>query len=240
MISRVLDWITTRAQKAKSGDIVSIILIGHGNQKGIILGENLLKQADLTTACSLFAPDAQVNIVIKACRSGAFARAFKVTNQRSLYLHTSAKDDELSWTEKRSISSRFGNSVFGAAFVHTLGLMRDLEKRWALQKHIDFIRGRTNAPECHPDYCSTPQVVTDSPRTRMMKDIIYRDYIDITFNEAPVRARRVLTPQNNALIITQQPITRHVNHNSSEYKAACEVVGHEMRLIETDYPAHGE
>jgi hypothetical protein len=38
VIPRVLEWIRTRTQEAQPGDIVSIILIGHGSPEGIILG----------------------------------------------------------------------------------------------------------------------------------------------------------------------------------------------------------
>jgi len=94
VIPRALEWIRTRTQEAKPGDIISIILIGYGNLEGII-GGNTFKPADLTAACSLFAPDVQVSIAIKACYSGAFANAFKVSNQRNIYIHTSAKAKQM-------------------------------------------------------------------------------------------------------------------------------------------------
>jgi nicotinamidase-related amidase len=57
------------------------ILIGRGNVEGIVLGGSVLQQAALATACSYFARGVQINIVIKACHSGVFAKAFRMSNQ---------------------------------------------------------------------------------------------------------------------------------------------------------------
>ncbi len=239
IIPRVLEWIRTRSQEAKAEDIVSIILIGHGSQQGIILGGTTFTPADLATACSSFAPDVQVNIVIKACYSGAFAKAFKVSNQRNIYIHTSANDDEPSFSATRSISGRVRNSLFVVAFERTLGLMRDPEEIWTLEKQSSFVNRKLNGPTVPLDERSAPQVVSDSPKTRLMKDIMYRDYVDVTFCNAPVRARRVLTPQNDALPL-HRPVTRLNNITAADFQAASAVISREMGLIETDYPAHGD
>src|SRR5277367_5211222 len=101
--------------RGKTWRYCSIILIGHGSLEGIILGGKTFKPADLAATCSLFAPDVQVNIVIKACYSGAFANAFKVSNQRNIYIHTSAKAAQKSYSTRLSISGRLRNSLFGDA-----------------------------------------------------------------------------------------------------------------------------
>jgi hypothetical protein len=133
--SNILEWINAKADTAKPGDIVTIILIGHGNKNGIYIAGVPLSAPELTAACSNFAADIQVNIVIKACSSGAFAKAFRVSGQRNIYVHTSSKDEEEgSFSDRRSISGRVRNSLFGASFVETLGLMRDEEELWTLDK----------------------------------------------------------------------------------------------------------
>jgi hypothetical protein len=236
LIPRVLEWIRNRVQDAKSGDIVSIILIGHGNPRGIVLGGETLETSDLVAACSNFALDVQVNIVIKACYSGAFAKAFKVSNQRNIYIHTSAKHDESSWSARRSISGRLRNSLFGAAFVRTFGLMRDPDEIWTLEKQASLITSELNAPEVPLKRRSTPQVISDSPMTRLMMDIMHRDYVDITFRDAPVRARRVLTPKNDALVLLSQPIPTSRRTIIAEFEAASNVFHNEMGLINTDWP----
>jgi hypothetical protein len=240
VISRVLEWIKTRTERARPGDIVSIILIGHGNPQGILLGGRTFTPADLASACASFALDVQVNIVIKACYSGAFAKAFKVSNQRNIYIHISARDCEKSYSARRSISGRLRNSIFGAAFIRTFGLMRDPDEIWTLEKQRAFVKGKLNEPAVPLQRRSSPQVASDSPKTRLMMDIMYRDYIDITFCSAPGRARRVLTPENEALPLLHQPVARLGNITAAEFEAAGGVVSHEMGLINTDYPEYGD
>jgi hypothetical protein len=240
IILRVLEWIRTRTQETKPGDIVSIILIGHGNLEGIILGGKTFKPADLAAACSLFAPDIQVNIVIKACYSGAFTDAFKVSNQRNIYVHTSAKAAQKSYSTRLSISGRLRNSLFGDAFIQTLGLMRDPDERWTLEKQSSFVKERLNKSTILLTRRSEPQVVSDSPKTRLMMNIMDRDYVDVTFSQAPVHARRVLTPQNESLPLLRQSARKINNITAAEFEAASEVITYEMSLINTDYPEHGD
>jgi hypothetical protein len=182
-----------------------------------------------------------VNIVIKACYSSAFAKAFNVSNQRSVSVHTSAKDNERSYSTGRSISGRLRNSLFGAAFVRTFRLVRDPDEIWTLEKQTSIVKGKLSASTIPPNRRSTAQVVSDSPKTRLMKDIMHRDYVDVTFCEAPVRARRVLTPLNEALGLLHRPVTGLNNHTSADFEAASEMLSHEMGLIiETDYPEDGD
>ena len=240
VIPRVLEWIRTRTQEAQPGDIVSIILIGHGSPEGIFLGGNPFKPADLAAACSMFAADVQVNIIIKACFSGAFANAFKVSNQRNINVHTSAKADQESYS---AISGRPRNSLFGEAgeaFIHTLGLMRDPDEGWTLGKHISFVEKRVNGPTLPLDRRSEPQVQTDSPKVRLMMDILDRDYVDVTFFKPPVHARRVLTPQHGLPSLFGQPVRKTNNITAAEFEAASEVISSEMSLVETDYPQYGD
>jgi hypothetical protein len=116
--SDVLRWIESRARNAKPADIVTIVLIGHGNTDGIFIGGLPLSPSELATACANFAAGVQVNIIIKACSSGAFANAFRVSGQQNLYVHTSSKDrQEKSFSDRRSISGRVRNSLFGSSFI---------------------------------------------------------------------------------------------------------------------------
>jgi hypothetical protein len=73
-----------------------------------------------------------------------------------------------------------------------------------------------------------------------MMDIMDRDYVDVTFSQAPVRARRVLTPQNESLPLLRQPMRKINNITAAEFEAASEVISCEMSLVETDYPEHGD
>ena len=159
----ILKWIDGKVQDAKPGDIVTIILIGHGNQHGIHIGGVPLSAPELATTCANFAADVQVNIVIKTCSSGAFAKAFRISGQRNLYVHTSSKDaHESSFSDRRSITSRVRNSLFGASFVETLGLMRD-EELWALNKQKQNLKENLSGPLVPESKRSLPQVFSDSP-----------------------------------------------------------------------------
>ncbi|KAK9235612.1 hypothetical protein V1525DRAFT_446076 [Lipomyces kononenkoae] len=77
----------------------------------------------------------------------------------------------------------------------------DIDDNWTLQKHTSYIQERFSSSEI-PEV--TRVVVSDSPVTRLLKEILLRDYLDISFSNAPVRARRVLSPTNEALTLLQQ------------------------------------
>ncbi|KAN0072943.1 hypothetical protein V8E54_009057 [Elaphomyces granulatus] len=189
--SDILRWIESRVCNAKPGDIVTIVLIKHENTDGIFIGGLPLSPSELATACANFAADVQVNIIIKACSSGAFANAFRVSGQRNLYVHTSSKDrHEKSFSDRRSISGRVRNSLFGSSFIETLGLMRDEEEIWTLGKQKQKLAYDLDNPRVPELRRSHPQVASDSPLKRIMWDIMYRDYIDLSFDHAPTNARR--------------------------------------------------
>jgi hypothetical protein len=77
-----------------------------------------------------------------------------------------------------------------------------------------------------------------------MRDIMYRYYIDLSFNHAPTNAWRVLTPPNEALRLhNQPPASSHTLPGASlvsSYTAAEAVLRREMEDIDTDYPEPGD
>jgi Peptidase C13 family len=238
--SDVLRWIESRARNAKPADIVTIVLIGHGNTDGIFIGGLPLSPSELATACANFAAGVQVNIIIKACSSGAFANAFRVSGQQNLYVHTSSKDrHEKSFSDRRSISGRVRNSLFGSSFIETLGLMRDEEEIWTLGKQKQKLAYDLDNPLVPELRRSHPQVASDSPLKRIMWDIMYRDYIDLSFDRAPTNARRVLTPPNEALRIQTQKRAPSASLVPS-YAAAEVVLSREMEGLDTDFPEGGD
>jgi hypothetical protein len=232
----ILNWIDNKVHNAQQGDIVTIILIGHGNKNGISIGDIPLSASELATACANFAPDVQVNIIIKACSSGAFAKAFRISGQRNRYVHTSSKDkDERSYSDRRSITGRIRNSLFGLSFVETLGLMRDEEELWTLKKQKLKLEEDLSGPLVPVAKRSHPQVFSDSPMKKIMWDIMYQDYIDLSFDRAPAHARRVLTPLDEALRIERQQRNDSLIPLPS-YTAAEVVLRREMEAIDTDWP----
>lgn len=130
----VLRWIENKAHDAKPGSIVTIILVGHGDENGIYIEGKPLSLSTLAGACAKFQKNVQINLVLKACSSGAFAKAFRIVGQTKFCLHTSSKDEvEKSYSDRRSVSGRVRNSLLGAAFFETLGSMKDEDEIWTLE-----------------------------------------------------------------------------------------------------------
>lgn len=228
----VLRWMENKAQDAKPGSIVTIILIGHGDENGIYIGGKPLNPSNLAAVCAKFQTNVQINLVIKACSSGAFAKAFRIVGLTNLYLHTSSKDEaEKSYSDRRSVSGRLRNSLFGAAFVETLGLMKDEDEIWTLEKQKQKVEAGVSGPLVPPAKISHPQVVSDSSAKRLMWDILSRDYVDVSFNQASTNARRVLTPSNHAL----RSLSSTSHPPMQSYTAAEVILSEEMGLIDTNY-----
>lgn len=186
----VLRWMENKAHDAKPGSIIKIILVGHGDENGIYIGGKPLSPSTLARACANFQKNVQFNLVFKACSSGAFAKAFRIVGQTNLYLHTSSKDEvKKSYSDRRSVSGRLRNSLFGAAFVETLGLMKE-DEIWTLEKQKHKMEAGVSSPRVPPSLISHPQVISGSSAKRLMWS---RDYIDVSFDRASASARRVLT-----------------------------------------------
>ena len=234
---RILRWIENKSHDVTSGNIVTIVLIGHGDSEGIYIAGKPLSPSELAVAFTKFPPDVQINLIIKACSSGAFAKAFRVLGQSNIYVHTSSKDkDEKSFSDRRSISGRLRNSLFGAAFVETLGLMKDPGEIWTLGKQKKKLEADLSGPLVPKMKISHPQVVSDSATKRLMRDILSRDYVDITFDCAPTNARRVFSSSSDALrsLSFSNPQPGQATPMQS-YAAAEMILDEEMALIDTDF-----
>lgn len=160
-VTRVLKWLDGLA--SKPGDVINIVLIGHGSPDGVDLRGQVLGPVELTSRCSRFL-DVRINVVVKACYSGVFAKAFKVSDQRKIYVHTSANSNQRSWSNRRSISGHFKNSVFGVAYVRTLGLMKDPDENWScwtVAKQKSFIEDQLNKAKIPLERHSSLQLLMD-------------------------------------------------------------------------------
>lgn len=67
-----------KADGAKPGSIVTVIWVGHGDENGIYIGGKPLSISSLAGACAKFQTNTQLNLIIKACSSRAFAKAFRL------------------------------------------------------------------------------------------------------------------------------------------------------------------
>lgn len=178
--SMILEWIADCAKTAKAGDILNIILIGHGTTGGIILGGRLLEPMALANACSHLPVDVQLNIVVRSCSSGIFTKVFETSQRDRQYIHTSANSKQRSFSAQRSVSGRYRNSHFGSAFVKR----QEPEETWKLIKHDGFIKSPCEKP-INPLQRSTPQVLATSKKTELMKTILFRDYVDVSILNPP-------------------------------------------------------
>lgn len=144
-VTKVMEWVARCTRTTGPGDVVSIILMGHGEPSGICLGGSLLTPESLANACSLLHPNVQVNIVVICCYSGSFLQAFQSSGRGKAYVHTSATENEKSYSERRSIFGRFRNSAFGSSFVRTFGLMQDPEENWIMARLLAIEKGDRRA-----------------------------------------------------------------------------------------------
>lgn len=227
-VTKVMEWVARCTRTTGPGDVISIILIGYGTPSGIYLGGSLLTPELLASGCSSLHPDVQVNIVVKCCYSDSFLRAFQAPGRGKAYIHTSATENETSCSEQRSVPGRFRNSAFGSSFVRTFGLMQVPEEHWTLEKHGNIIKVQSTKTAVP----SNPQLLSTSKETTLMKDIICHEYTDISFSNAPQRARRVITPPS----IPQPPQPAGVALNSAQCEAACAMIEQEISLIDAHLP----
>jgi hypothetical protein len=77
---------------------------------------------------------------------------------------------------------------------------------WTVEKQRKYIHDATTSAELPKGFKSVPQVLTDSPESRLMYHLMFSDYVDVTFDQAPRFACRVLTPSNPARQVSSQPI----------------------------------
>jgi hypothetical protein len=60
-ITKVFEWLDGRIIASKPGGIITVMLIGHGSPDGVSLGGQILNPAELTSRCSCFPADVQIN-----------------------------------------------------------------------------------------------------------------------------------------------------------------------------------
>ena len=154
-----------------------------------------------------------------------------------MYVHTSSKDQvEMSYSDGRSVSGRLRNSLFGAAFVETLGLMKDPDEIRTLGKQKKKPEADLSGPLVPKSKQSHPQVVSDSATKSLMRDILSRNYLDVTFDRAPTNARRVLSPSSDALrSLAFSNSQLEPGTSMQSYAAAEMILDEEMGFIDTEY-----
>ena len=121
LADQVRDWIRNKTHQARSGDVVNIILEGHGNRKaGILLGDKRLHYPKLHAAAGHFLKGVQVNMVSGACHSGWLVEQLAHWNQDERYAVAASPKNDPAFSASRSYSNRIRNSRFSFAFVQSL------------------------------------------------------------------------------------------------------------------------
>ena len=235
LVVEVISHINKMAQELVAGDIFNLVLIGHGEPTtGISLGGNQFLPTSLAMALDNFKANVRVNVVIQACHSGAFADRIQARNQPQRFVHTSSQEDQLSYSDSRSPSGRFRNSRFSGAFLRSLGFAHDpsTKDNWSLQSHIAMVAREGKPP--HPAQ-SNPQAhqSADIGLISRFIDVLFTDYVDLSFSQANQTARRVITPTNPALPPTANTDTNMTAENLEATEGALES---EFSLVNTDTP----
>ncbi len=235
-------YIGKKSKALEAGDILNIILIGHGDRdRNIAFGKEDLGYDRLANFLDHFRPNVEVNLIVRCCFAARFADKIITKDPRHRYNHTFSAANQLSYSEARSISGRCRNSVFAGAYVRSLGsLLRDSKtgKERTPGEHIEHVRreGRN-----HSD--ATPQHVGDIDLQNATINVIMKDYIDMSlrFSKTPGAARRVISPAAVSLsqlspLSPSSPASAPNCISDQTLAHAESIVASEMALIDTEGP----
>jgi hypothetical protein len=93
--------------------------------------------------------------------------------------------------------------------------MQDPDENWTVAKQKSFLEDQLNKATIPPERRSSPQLMTDSLKTTLMLDILFRDYVDISFGKSSGRCRRVMTPPSFSTPIVSGPSTAQASSMST-------------------------
>ncbi|KAM0797606.1 hypothetical protein BDR22DRAFT_824051 [Usnea florida] len=139
---------------------------------------------------------------------------------------------QVSYPASRSPSGRFRNSKFSGAFLRSLGFAHHPRTKdsWSPDAHIAFAarEGRSNVPSQ-----ADPQAYESADMELISRfiDVLFTDYVDLSFSQATQTARRVLTPTNPAL-----PPSANTNMIGESLEAGEGALESEFSLVDTNNP----
>ncbi|KKK26856.1 hypothetical protein ARAM_003456 [Aspergillus rambellii] len=198
LLGRVETWIREKQQQAEDGDVVSIILEGHGSRKeGYCIGDRRVHPDVFGNLLAGFKDGVQVNAISGACYSGQFINAIQASNQRSRYFAVACPGDGLALSPTRSISNRIRNSRFSQAFVQSLAKIQlpGVPRRritWRIKDHEEFMILQTTrnltpgAKPVEPQFCASQPV----DGMTILEELIFRDKVDILYDPCVSSRRR--------------------------------------------------
>lgn len=209
--ARVLKEIARMASEATPGDVVNIILEGHGNTAGEIkLGQHFLNSWDFARALDDFVSGVQVNAINNACHSGIFVDTIKAQNTHHRYIASACKLDETSVAVPRSASNRCRGSRYEQAWVQSFAKIDvhgtpfpEDEAPKTVQEHEQYIIDnihRNFSKKLDTGKTQEPQywVYSDEALATAVEDMIFRDKIDVLYDpQITSRRRRIEWPSMN-------------------------------------------
>lgn len=198
LLEKVQNWISVKKQQAVAGDVVNIILEGHGTYKGeYCIGSRRIHPYAFRDLLSGFKDGVQVNAVSGACHSGQFIDAIKTSNQKNRYLSVACAGDEVALATTRSLSNRVRNSRFSHAFVQSLARISlpGVTRRritWRIQDHENFMREQLTRNLTPGSSIISPQFHASEPVNgiTLVENLIFRDKADIVYDPSISSRRR--------------------------------------------------
>ena len=226
MVGHIFNYIDDMAQRLVAGDKFTIVLIAHGNEQGVKVGGVHLRYDALAQRLDQFRQGVHINIVLQACKSGAFIEKIQARNQPNRFAHTAASNQN-SFSERRAPSDRNRNSPFSGAFLSSLDMARD-GREWSMQDHtrlvLDEGRSGPTTPQTTPEHYTTTQLHD------AFIDVMFNDYVDLSFTQARHSVRRILTPPSPAYT-PQQFTVGQISEDDLDY--AVKEIEKELDLIDT-------
>ncbi|KAJ6023979.1 hypothetical protein N7540_004776 [Penicillium herquei] len=238
LLSRIIDWFTRKQSAAMSGDVINIILEGHGHEEnGFMAGESFLYPAMFANLISHFRPKVQVNVFPDFCCSGSFIIKVKQFNPGSCYMAASADAETKSWSHSRSVSGRVRNGRFVTALVMSLANTNSTSsKPWSIQDHEKFMIDQLTRNITPGGKVAIPQFWSsaDLDRSLPLNDLLFRHMVSCPSGgrRASGRNPQVEWPTTNLKIQLSLGSTRQLVKNSVS-GAVTKVVQDEMARCDT-------
>lgn len=198
---RIENWVSQKAKVAKRGDVVHIILLGHGDPKrGLATGGGYLHHKVFAQQIAHFRSTVQVNLVLDFCYSGVFLNALQALGLSECYITTSCDADHESWSHDRSGSGRFRNGRFMTALVETL----TTAPQTTIQDQETYIYNRLTRDRTPHSPFSAPQFWSGNGlrSTDSVHGLFFRNMVNLSSHGrcSAARRKRVEWPTTNQAI----------------------------------------
>ena len=198
----------------KSGDVVNVILEGHGNQgRGLKLGDSFLAPREVSEIIAKFPLGVQVNVICGQCHSGQIVDAISASGQSERHIAAACCAGEVATAYKRSISNRIRNSRFSQAFCQSLARLKlpdvDQQPVIALGAHEEWMRVQTRRAIDPNDKAARPSdtyTFYNEPNdlSKLAEAMVFREKVDVVYDPATVASRRRIEyPSINTSIMNQ-------------------------------------